>query len=120
MSIADDMVAMANDMMSTFGVAATYLPSGGDPDDDAVAVTVRCKPQYVMVTDRGRMRVMDVSVRASEVSAPDFGDTFTIDGAAWKLSALPDGASEINSTAMGALWQLTLVKDPVSSGRGGA
>lgn len=120
MTIASDMQAVADDLMRMFGVAATYVAVGSDPDDDPVAVTVRCKPKRLMTMERGRMWVMEISVRSSEVSAPNFGDVFTIDGEVWKLSTLPLEFYEISSHAGGALWQLTLVKDAISTGRGGA
>jgi hypothetical protein len=63
---------------------------------------------------------MEISVRSSEVAAPNFGDVFTINGETWKLSSLPLEFYEIASNAGGALWNLTLTKDAVSTGRGGA
>lgn len=117
MAIADDMQAIADQLMRDFGVPAIYKASGDWQD---VNCTVRCKPKRLMTMERGRMWVMEISVRSSEVAGPNFGDTFTIDGEVWKLSTMPLEFYEISSTAMGALWQLTLVKDAVSTGRGGA
>lgn len=120
MTIAADMQAIADDLMRMFGVPATYVAIGADPDDEPVECTVRCKPKRLMTMERGRMWVMEISVRSSEVAEPNFGDVFTIDGDAWKLSSLPLDSDEIASHAGGALWQLTLVKDAISTGRGGA
>lgn len=117
MSIQTDMQAIADDLMRTFGVEATYKAGGGW---EGAQVTVRCKPKRLMTMERGRMWVMEISVRSSEVSAPNFGDVFTISAEDWKLSSLPLEFYEINSTAMNTLWQLVLVKDAISTGRGGA
>jgi len=118
MSIAEDMIAIADDMMLMLGVPATYIAQGSVLP--GVAVTVRCKPKRTMTQERGRMLVMEISVRATEVETPAFGDTFEIGGESWKLSSLPLEFYEISSHAMGALWQLVLIKDAVSTGRGGA
>jgi len=118
MTIADDMATLADDLMRMFGVPAKYWPHGSRLPSDVV--TVRCKPARRLTTEGRTMWVMKISVRSSEVSAPNFGDVFTIDGDAWKLSTLPLDSDEINSHAGGALWQLTLVKDAISTGRGGA
>lgn len=120
MTIAADMLAIADDLMAMLGVNATYRATGSDPDDDPVAVTVRCKPKRRMTSEGRTFLVMEISVRSSEVSEPNFGDVFTIGGEAWKLSSLPLGFYEITEHAQGALWQLVLVKDAISTGRGGA
>lgn len=107
MTIPPDMQELANAIMADWGVPALYRPTGQDPAEE---VTVRCKPRFVVVGAQ-KTRVMDISVRATEVAMPEYGDTFEIDGELWRLSALPSGDSEINSHACGALWQLTLVRD---------
>lgn len=117
MTIADDMQAMADDIMRMFGVAATYKAGGAG---DGVAVTVRKKPLRRMTSEGRTFLVMEISVKSTEVEAPAFGDVFEIDGESWKLSSLPLEFYEISSHAQGALWQLVLVKDAVSTGRGGA
>ena len=119
MTIAADMQAIADDLMRMFGVPAKYRASG-DGAWEEIDVTVRCKPKRMMTMERGRMWVMEISVRSSEVAEPIFGDVFTIEGEAWKLSSLPLEFYEITSHAGGALWQLTLVGDAISTGRGGA
>ncbi len=119
MSIQQDMQAMADDLMRQFGVPATYKASG-DGDWQAVPVTVRKKPIRRMTSEGRTFLVMEISVKSTEVEAPAFGDVFEIDGESWKLSSLPLEFYEISSHAQGALWQLTLVKDAVSTGRGGA
>lgn len=108
MTIPADMAAMADDLMATLGVPATYRAGG---TGDGVAVTVRCKPRQVMLDERIRMHVMEISVRAADVADPDYGDTFEIDGATWTIKGLPVGDGEIKSHAMGALWQLVLTRD---------
>lgn len=120
MTIAADMQAIADDLMRMFGVPATYVAVGADPDDEPVVVTVRCKPKRRMTSEGRTFLVMEISVRSSEVAEPNFGDVFTIEGEAWKLSSLPLEFYEITSHAGGAMWQLTLVKDAISTGRGGA
>ena len=117
MTIAEDMAAMADDIMATLGVPATYRAGGAG---DGVAVTVRCKPHMVMLDERVRMHVMEISVRASEVAAPEYGDTFDIGGALWTLKGLPVGDGEIRDHAMGTIWQLTLTRDARPTLRGGA
>jgi len=117
MTIAADMTAIADDLMTMLGVPATYLAQGSSTP---ISVTVRCKPKRRMTSEGRTFLVMEISVRSSEVSAPNFGDVFTIGGEAWKLSSLPLEFYEISDHAQGALWQLTLVKDAVSTGRGGA
>ena len=116
MSIATDMQAMADDLMRQFGVPATYKAGGAG---EGVAVTVRCKPRRVALDERIRMHVMEISVRASEVQAPDYGDTFEIGGVTWAIKGLPTGESEITDHAMGALWQLVLTRDARPTLRGG-
>lgn len=117
MTIAEDMQAMADDLMRMFGVAATYKAGG---TGEGVAVVVRKKPMRRMTSDGRTFLVMEISVRATEVGAPNFGDVFTIGTEEWKLSSLPLEFYEITSTAMETLWQLVLVKDAISTGRGGA
>ena len=117
MSIPEDMLAMADDLMRTFGVVATYKAGGAGA---GVAVTVRKKPMRRMTSDGRTFLVMEISVRSTEVETPNFGDVFTIGTEEWKLSSLPLESYEITSTAMETLWQLVLVKDALSTGRGGA
>lgn len=117
MTIVDDMQAMADDIMRMFGVDATYKAGGAG---EGVAVVARKKPLRRMTSEGRTFLVMEISVRSTEVSAPSFGDVFEIDGESWKLSSLPLEFYEISSHAQGALWQLVLVKDAVSTGRGGA
>ena len=116
MSIPEDMLAMADDLMATLGVSATYRPSGVGPD---VPVTVRVKPRQTIFDGNKRMTVMEISVRSSEVADPQYGDVFVIGTDAWKLTSLPVEKGEIMSHAMGALWQLTLTIDARSTMRGG-
>ena len=118
MSIAEDMIAIADDMMLMLGVPATYTAHGSVLP--GVDVTVRCKPKRRLTSEGRSFLVMEISVRSSEVEAPAFGDVFEIGTEAWKLSSLPLEFYEIASNADGALWNLTLVKDAVSTGRGGA
>lgn len=108
MTIADDMAAMADDLMATLGVPATYRAGGAG---DGVAVTVRCKPTRRMTGQSRTFLVMEISVRATEVDDPQFGDVFVIGSETWNLSSLPLEFCEIASHAMGALWQLTLTRD---------
>lgn len=108
MTIAEDMQAMADDLMRTFGVDATYRAGGAGA---GVAVTVRCKPKQTAWDGSKKMKVMDISVRSTEVSDPEYGDTFEIDGAAWKISGLSPDRAAIASHAGGTLWQLVLVSD---------
>lgn len=117
MSIATDMQAIADDLMSMFGVPATYKAGGAG---EGAPVTVRKKPLRRMTSEGRTFLVMEISVRSTEVEAPSFGDVFEIGGEPWKLSSLPSEFYEISSHADGALWQLVLVKDAVSTGRGGA
>ena len=119
MTIAADMIAIADDLMRMFGVPASYIPSGSGAWE-AVPVTVRKKPLCRMTSEGRTFLVMEISVRSSEVEAPAFGDVFEIGEESWKLSSLPLEFYEISSHAGGALWQLVLVKDAVSTGRGGA
>jgi len=118
-TIASDMQAIADDLMAMLGVPATYQAAGTGALE-AVPVTVRCKPKRRMKSEGRTFLVMEISVRSSEVAEPNFGDTFTIGGEVWKLSSLPLEFYEISEHAQGALWQLVLVKDAVSTGRGGA
>lgn len=108
MTIAEDMQAMADDLMRTFGVEATYKAGGAG---EGVAVTVRKKPMRRMTSDGRTFLVMEISVRSSEVGNPAFGDVFVIGSENWKLSSLPLEFYEITSHAQGALWQLTLTQD---------
>lgn len=108
MTIADDMKAMADDIMRMFGVPATYKTGGAG---EGVAVVVRCKPQQTIWDGSKRLKAMEISVRSSEVADPEYGDTFEIDGAVWKISGLSPDKSGIASHAGGALWQLALVMD---------
>lgn len=119
MTIASDMQAIADDLMAMLGVPATYQANGTGAWE-AVDVTVRCKPKRRMTSEGRTFLVMEISVRSSEVAEPNFGDVFTIGGEAWKLSSLPLEFYEISEHAQGALWQLVLVKDAISTGRGGA
>ena len=107
MSIPEDMLAMADDLMATLGVSATYKSAGTGPD---TPVTVRVKPERVVVQDGRKFRAVDISVRSSEILDPDYGDVFIIGPSSWVLRSL-DEVSAINSHAMGALWQLTLTRD---------
>ena len=108
MSIAEDMIAIADDMMRMFGVPATYK-SGGT--GEGVAVTVRCKPKQTISDGSKRLKAMEISVRQTEVADPEYGDTFEVDGAEWKISGLSPDKSGIASHACGALWQIALVMD---------
>jgi hypothetical protein len=108
MSVPENMIAIAEDIMRQWGVPAKYLANGAE---DAVDVTVRCKPQRRMTSQGRTFLIMEVSVLSSEVAAPGFGDVVTVDGDAWKLSSLPLEFYEIASHLEGALWQLTLVTD---------
>ena len=108
MSIATDMQAIADDLMSMFGVPATYKAGGAG---DGAAVVVRCKPKQTIWDGSKRLKTMEISVRSSEVADPEYGDTFEIDGDEWKISGLSPDKSGIASHAGGALWQLALVMD---------
>lgn len=111
MTIAEDMARIADKLMADFGVAATYLPSGGDPAEDAVTVTVRCKPKMKVFDGHKAMTVMGLTVRSSEVADPNFGDVFTVDGVDWKISALHPDFQRIKSDAGGVLWVMGVVND---------
>ena len=117
MTIADDMAAMADDLMAGFGVPATYRAGG---TGDGVAVTVRCKPVRRMTNESRTFLVMEISVRSTEVETPNFGDVFVIGADEWKLSSLGLEFYEIASHAMGTIWQLTLTRDARPTLRGGA
>lgn len=108
MSVQEDMQVMADDLMRTFGVEATYKAGGAG---EGVPVTVRKKPMRRMTSDGRTFLVMEISVRSSEVRNPAFGDVFVIGSESWKLSSLPLEFYEITSHAQGALWQLTLTQD---------
>lgn len=116
MTIPADMAAMADDIMATLGVPATYRAGGAG---DGVAVTVRCKPRRRMTNASRTFLLMEISVRATEVSDPQFGDTFEIGPDVWSLSSLPLEFYEITDHAMGALWQLALTRDARPTLRGG-
>lgn len=117
MSIATDMQAIADDLMRMLGVDATYKAGGAG---EGVAVVVRCRPRRRMTSEGRTFLVMEISVRSTEAAEPAFGDVFEIGTESWKLSSLPLEFYEISSHAEGTLWQLTLVKDAISTGRGGA
>ena len=120
MTIADDMTALADALMDTYGQPAEYRP-GGD-EGMAVQVTVRCKPQRVLAWERRMLRIMDISVRAADVPTPYYGDVFVVHGLAWTISALPVdtlAGAEIASHAGGALWQIIVMQDSVPTLRGG-
>ena len=108
MSIAEDMIAMADQLMADFGVPATYRAGGAG---EGVAVVVRCKPKQTIFDGSKRLKAMEISVRSTEVADPEYGDTFEIDGAEWKISGMSPDKSGITSHACGALWQLALVMD---------
>ena len=121
MNVADDMTALADALMETYGQPAEYRP-GGD-EGRARTVTVRCKPQRLVSWERRMLRMMDLSVRAAEVHNPYYGDVLVVSGIAWTLAALPvdSGMSgaEIVSHAGGALWQLLVTQDSLPTLRGG-
>lgn len=118
MTIAEDMIAIADDMMRMFGVLATYTAQGSVLP--GVPVTVRCKPKRRLTMEQRTAMVMEISVRSSEVEAPNFGDVFEIAGEAWKLTSLPLDSYEIETAAGGALWKLMLNMDARSTMKGGA
>jgi len=109
MSIANDMIAIADDMMRMFGVPATYTAQGSVLP--GVAVTVRCKPRRRVTMESRTMWQMEISVRNNAVTSPSFGDVFEVDGESWKLTQLPMEFMEIAEACGGALWNLTLVRD---------
>lgn len=109
MSIAEDMIAIADQLMADFGVPATYLAQGSE--DPAVDVTVRCKPKMKVADGHKTVTAMGITVRSSEVADPGFGDVFTVDGVAWKVSTLHPDFSRIKTDAAGALWTMGVVTD---------
>lgn len=111
MTIVSNMQAIADDLMRMFGVAATYVAIGADPDDDPVAVTVRCKPRMKVADGHKVTTAMGLTVRSSEVADPNFGDVFTIDGIEWKVSTLHPDFQRIKTDAGGALWTMGVVSD---------
>lgn len=120
MTIAEDMTALADALMDTYGQPAEYRP-GGD-EGMTMPVTLRCKPQRVLAWERRMLRIMDISVRATDVPTPYYGDVFVVHGQAWTISALPVDSlagAEITSHAGGVLWQIIVMQDAIPTLRGG-
>lgn len=111
-----DMQELADAIMADWGEPAVYRADGEDP---GLPVTVRRKPCQLALDERTRMYLVEISVRATEVPKPDYGDTFEMDGEIWTLRGLPDGDTEIMSHARGVLWQLILTRDARPTLRGG-
>jgi len=103
------MIAIADDMMSMFGVPATYIAQGSVLP--GVDVTVRCKPKRMVTIESWTRWQMEFCGRSNAVTSPSFGDVFEVDGESWKLTQLPMEFMEIAEACGGALWNLTLVRD---------
>lgn len=115
MSVPEDMIAIAEDIIRQWGVPAKYRAQGAA---DAVDVTVRCKPKRRVTSEGKTMMQMEVSALSSVVTSPSIGDEFEVAGEQWALSTLPMEFMEIQEACGGALWNLTLVHDvrPVRRG----
>jgi hypothetical protein len=114
MSIRDNIQAIADDLMSKFGVPAVYRAGGAG---DGVAVTVRCKTEQVQIKNGAKAHTLGISVRVSEVASVDYGDTFEIDGQLWVLDSTPLDICDIRRTTGGTLWDLSLTRDARPAGR---
>lgn len=117
MSVPEDMIAIAEDIIRQWGVPAKYLAQGAE---EPVDVTVRKKPKRKVTTEGRTMMQMEISALSSVVANPAFRDVFEVDGEAWTLSPLPTEFYEIQEACGGALWNLTLVREVAPTMRGGA
>ena len=75
---------VADPLFAVFGEAATYTPPGGS----AAAVTVILdRSSEVVQQDRTAVTIEQprALVRASEVAAPDHGDTLAVGATTWRV-----------------------------------
>ena len=117
MSVPEDMIAIAEDIIRQWGVPAKYRAQGAA---EAVDVMIRKKPKRKVTTEGRAMMQMEISVLSSVVTIPAFRDVVEVDGEEWTLSPLPMEFYEIQEACGGALWNLTLVREVTPTMRGGA
>jgi len=83
------------DILSTFGVAVTYTPAGGEAVAVAKAVWEEDPPETVTAEDGStRIRRARVVIAMTDVAAPVRGATLTVDAEDWSvLSVAPQAGA---------------------------